>query len=602
MKIIFCADPLNDKVVDMEYEHEYECARKLGLDVHLISLEAVLDGDISRAVKRIPAYETSEMFIYRGWMMKPHHYEQLYHALRLKNAVLINSPSEYIHGHYFPYSYQAIQEETPFSIWFGMEELTDGFEVLLDKMHVFENKPVMIKDYVKSRKHEWEEACFIPDASDQQRVQMVLRNFIERQGAELNGGIVIREFIPLEQLTKHPKSGMPLSNEYRLFFLQHKLIASTSYWDEVNYREDIPGLDSFTELAKNVDSPFFTMDIAKTASGEWTVIEIGDGQVSGLPSHADPAQFYRSMMEIAVSEKEGRFMSEERLYDRIKGGLYGVAVGDALGGTTEFMTDREIQAQYGYLKDIIGGGVWQLEPGEVTDDTMMTLCVAEGILQNPAEPMEPIGRLFMEWYHSKPKDIGNTIRHVFKIYKDNWYEAAFLADLDLGQSGGNGSLMRCLPVALSYTDMADIERVTRMQSKMTHYDETCSDACVLYNRIADRLLRGEELQDAIMSEAAGTEYEGYLKEVPDCEPSGYVVHTFRWVLHILMNAADFSEVVQQAANLGGDSDTIGAIAGGLAGIYYGYEGIPVEYVDAILIKERLDRIASQLYSNKNITC
>lgn len=290
-----------------------------------------------------------------------------------------------------------------------------------------------------------------------------------------------------------------------------------------------------------------------------------------------------------------RRMREDRLYDKIRGGLYGVAVGDALGGTTEFMSSREIKAQYGYLTEMIGGGVWQLEPGEVTDDTMMTLCVAEGILQNPAEPMEPIGRLFMEWYQSKPKDVGNTIRHVFEIYKGNWFEAAFLTDLDLGQSGGNGSLMRCLPAAIAYTDFADMERVTRMQSKMTHYDERCSEACVIYNRIAVRLLRGEALRAVIMDEVAGTEYEASIHVIPDCEPSGFVVHTFRWVLHILMNSSDFSEAVQKAANLGGDSDTIGAIAGGLAGIYYGYGGIPATYADSILIKERLDRIASQIW-------
>ena len=93
---------------------------------------------------------------------------------------------------------------------------------------------------------------------------------------------------------------------------------------------------------------------------------------------------------------------ETRIDSGIKGGLYGVAVGDALGGTTEFMSAGDIRAQYGYLQDIIGGGVWGLAPGEVTDDTMMTLCVAEGILQNPADPEEPIGRLFLEWYQSRP--------------------------------------------------------------------------------------------------------------------------------------------------------------------------------------------------------
>ncbi|KHF34589.1 ADP-ribosyl-[dinitrogen reductase] glycohydrolase [Paenibacillus sp. P1XP2] len=287
---------------------------------------------------------------------------------------------------------------------------------------------------------------------------------------------------------------------------------------------------------------------------------------------------------------------ENQLFDRMKGGLYGVAVGDALGGTTEFMSAKEVEAKHGYLTEIVGGGVWSLEPGEVTDDTMMTLCVAEGILEHPKEPMEAIGCRFMAWYESRPKDIGNIIRHVFEKYEGDWFEAAFVAHMDMGQSGGNGSLMRCLPTALAYSDPADMERVTTMQSRMTHYDPRCAEACILYNRIAERLLQGENLRAAILAEVTGSEYEGLIEAEPDCPPSGFVVHTFRWVLHILLHAPDFAGVVQQAANLGGDSDTIGAIAGGLAGIHYGYEGIPARYAEAILVKERLDRVISGLYA------
>lgn len=283
---------------------------------------------------------------------------------------------------------------------------------------------------------------------------------------------------------------------------------------------------------------------------------------------------------------------------RIKGGIYGVAVGDALGGTTEFMTEQEIKEKHGYLTEIIGGGVWSLEPGEVTDDTMMTLCVADGILENTEEPVEAIGRFFKEWYQSRPKDIGNIIRRVFEQFEGDWFEAAFIAHMDMGQSGGNGSLMRCLPVALAYKELSDIDRVTIMQSRMTHYDPRCAEVCVMYNRIAHRLLQGEDLVTSIKAEIAGSEYEESIKSLPDCPPSGFVVHTFRWVLHILLHTTTFEEVVQKAANLGGDSDTIGAIPGGLAGIYYSYEGIPAKYKNAILIKERLDHTIAKLYVMK----
>lgn len=104
------------------------------------------------------------------------------------------------------------------------------------------------------------------------------------------------------------------------------------------------------------------------------------------------------------------------------------------------------------------------------------------------------------------------------------------------------------------------------------------------------------MREAIAHEIKGTDYGDVMTESgkPDCEPSGYVVHTFRWVLYILLTSDSFAEVVQKAANLGGDSDTIGAIAGGLAGVYYGYDGIPKSYTEQILIKERLDRVSERI--------
>lgn len=287
-------------------------------------------------------------------------------------------------------------------------------------------------------------------------------------------------------------------------------------------------------------------------------------------------------------------MNRKRL-DKIKGGLFGVAAGDALGGTTEFMSAAQVKAAYGYLTEIIGGGVWGLAPGEVTDDTMMTLCVAEGILEQPAEPREAIGRRFLEWYAGGPKDVGNIIRHVLERYEGNWFEAAFLAHLDLGQSAGNGSLMRCLPAALGYAGLDRVEAVSRIQSRMTHYDERCDEACILYNRMAWRLLQGDDLRTVIRLEAAGTDYAAGLGSEPWCPPGGFVADTFRWVLYLLLDSSSFGETIQRAANLGGDSDTIGAIAGGLAGIYYGYAGIPERYREAILIRERLDVVANELY-------
>lgn len=283
------------------------------------------------------------------------------------------------------------------------------------------------------------------------------------------------------------------------------------------------------------------------------------------------------------------------IYNRIKGGLYGVAVGDALGGTTEFMTRREIADQYGYLTDMIGGGVWHLEPGEVTDDTMMTLCVAEGILENPSEPLTAIGKRFLEWYYSNPKDIGNIIRFALRQYNGNWFDSAIEAHTTLGQSAGNGSLMRCLPAALCYTKLEDVTRIARLQSKMTHYDDRCNEACEIYCRIVYRIINeGVNIHKAVQQEIKHTKYSLMLDAEPDCEPDGFVEHTFKWVIHILLTSHSFSEVVQKAANAGGDSDTIAAIAGGVAGVHYGYEDIPESYSSKILIADRLEQVCDRI--------
>ncbi|WP_102348592.1 ADP-ribosylglycohydrolase family protein [Bacillus sp. Marseille-P3661] len=95
---------------------------------------------------------------------------------------------------------------------------------------------------------------------------------------------------------------------------------------------------------------------------------------------------------------------------KILSGLFGLAIGDALGGTTEFMTSEEINKKYGKLTDIIGGGYWRLEPGKTTDDTAMTMAVAKGILKNFNSPIEEMGNEFTRWFDTKPKDVGSRFK------------------------------------------------------------------------------------------------------------------------------------------------------------------------------------------------
>ena len=277
-----------------------------------------------------------------------------------------------------------------------------------------------------------------------------------------------------------------------------------------------------------------------------------------------------------------------------------MAIGDALGAATEFMSPEDIKKEHGRVTSILGGGVWKVKPGETTDDTAMTVAVAKGILANSLQPMEEIGKRFLQWRDTHPKDIGITIRVAFDHYHGDWFEAAEAAHHQLNsRSAGNGSLMRCLPIVWAYSDPQRIDEITRLQSKMTHYDELASEACVIYNRIATRVLLGDELQAAIRDEVKNTRYEQGLAQEPDCPADGFVVHTMRWVLYWLLNSETFEEVVLGAANRGEDSDTIAAIAGGLKGMEVGFYKLPYQWKHQLLDRVQLEEIAHVLYEMRD---
>lgn len=284
---------------------------------------------------------------------------------------------------------------------------------------------------------------------------------------------------------------------------------------------------------------------------------------------------------------------------KIIGGLFGVACGDALGGTLEFLSKKEGKEEYGYLKEIIGGGVWNLKPGEVTDDTMMTIAVAEGVLENPKEPLKAIGKNFISWYDTNPKDVGNTVKLALEGYKkyNSWKRAALYAHKQLGEhSGGNGTLMRCIPVALYYDDLEKIIKISRAQSMLTHYDEKAAEACELYNTMIYRYLNGEEKLKVIEEEII--KYQDYEEIVDtnkiELNPSGYVVDTLQCALWCFINTNNAEDAICEAANLYGDPDTIGAIAGGLAGVYYGIDEIPKTWTEKILVKDKLNEIGRKI--------
>ena len=296
MKVIFCSDPLDNKQVDSMYHAEAIVVGEHGLAFHLIEFEDLIANNVQQAIRRIPNSDSIEDAIYRGWMLKPKQYQQLYTALLERGIRLINTPEMYLHCHYLPASYPVIKDYTPYSVWLAYDD-TFSMETVHALVTVFGCKPIIVKDYVKSQKHYWHEACYIPDASDKKAVERIVEKFLELQDTDLNEGLVFREFVEFQPLTQHSKSEMPLTQEYRVFMLDGKPIVTTNYWSEGDYPDELVGMQQFEDIMQGVNSRFYTMDVARQIQGEWMIVELGDAQVAGLPDHMDINAFYEAIIK-----------------------------------------------------------------------------------------------------------------------------------------------------------------------------------------------------------------------------------------------------------------------------------------------------------------
>ncbi len=298
MLLLYCMDPLMRNQPDTAFAAEAVAAESLGLSRALVNFEALVDeSDPARAVRAVLPQPEPVLGLFRGWMLRPSHYSQLYAALLDRNVRLINDPVAYRHCHYLPDSYERIAQWTPHTVWLPLKPgSTPSRETLREVLSPFGNRPLVVKDYVKSRKHEWLEACFIPSAADFDAVYGVVRRFLELQGDDLAEGLVFREYLTFVPLAAHSRSGMPLTREYRIFWLDGEPLLTAPYWDEGEYAGSEPPLADFRPVAAEVASRFFTMDVAQRAEDSaWQIIELGDGQVAGVPERADAIQFYEAL-------------------------------------------------------------------------------------------------------------------------------------------------------------------------------------------------------------------------------------------------------------------------------------------------------------------
>lgn len=256
---------------------------------------------------------------------------------------------------------------------------------------------------------------------------------------------------------------------------------------------------------------------------------------------------------------------------RARACLLGLAIGDSLGATVEFMTASEIKSQYGCHRKLIGGGWLNLRPGEVTDDTQMSLCIARSIVAVGFSPQD-IAQRFVEWYLSRPPDVGNTCRRGIARF------------INLGTvhgqpnegDAGNGAVMRIAPVALAALAEWPLLEVGAIgQAHITHNNPLSDAACILVGRLIQSALVGHAM-DRLKQQA-----DACVAEIPKFRylpyhglSTAYVVDTMQTVLHFLFATSSFEECVVATVNQGGDADTTGAIVGAIAGAYYGLDAIP----------------------------
>ncbi|UUZ94588.1 ADP-ribosylglycohydrolase family protein [Paenibacillus sp. P25] len=299
--------------------------------------------------------------------------------------------------------------------------------------------------------------------------------------------------------------------------------------------------------------------------------------------------------------------------DRYRGCLLGLAAGDALGTTLEFKAPGTFEP----IRDMVGGGTFELEPGQWTDDTSMALCLAESLIEcggfHPLDQIRRYVRWYREGYLSSTGtcfDIGTTVRTALERFEQTG--EPFSGPIG-PRTAGNGSLMRLAPVPMAYAPSPE-EAIVRSgdSSLTTHGAIQAVDACRYFGALLIGAFAGEEKETLLsphytpvaglweklrlvpeIAEVAAGSFKD--KRPPDIQGGGYVVRSLEAALWAFYHGNSFEEGALLAVNLGDDADTTGAIYGQLAGAYYGADSIPPHWRACLSMADRLETLAVQLF-------
>jgi ADP-ribosyl-[dinitrogen reductase] hydrolase len=289
--------------------------------------------------------------------------------------------------------------------------------------------------------------------------------------------------------------------------------------------------------------------------------------------------------------------------DRARGALLGLAVGDALGTTLEF-SRRDSHPLH---TEMVGGGVFNLKPGQWTDDTAMALALADSLIQCRGFDGQDLMQRFVGWYRhgeysctGRCFDIGSATRAALVHYELTGEPYAGSTD---PYTAGNGSLMRLAPVALFALDDGLLARqIAADQSRTTHAAKACIEACQFFVSLLRAAILGEK--DIIrLARELGRNYPA-IRHATDqnwnqldrvqISSGGYVISTVEAALWSVARTDSFEKALILAVNLGQDADTVGAVTGQLAGAIYGVSSIPSRWQEHLARRSRIEDAASQL--------
>ncbi|MFD8756411.1 ATP-grasp domain-containing protein [Kitasatospora sp. NPDC059577] len=313
--IILPADPLNPRRPDPHFAWEARLLRESGGEHHLVDHDALLAGRAGEAVRWVP--RDSGPLWYRGWMLPSARYADFAAALTARGGNLLTSAPGYAAAHELPGWYGVFEGATPDSVWIpsdgpvapGPEELAAAAARLGG------SGPAIVKDYVKSRKHEWHEACYVAELADLAAVGRVVERFVELQGEFLAGGVVLRRFEEFERVdggvegtrgsaerTGNGGNAGPGAGgravEARVWWLDGRPVLVGPHPD-APHRSVEPDLTEVRALVRALGCRFVTTDLASRADGSgWRVVEVGDGQVSELPRGIDPSGLLTSLITV----------------------------------------------------------------------------------------------------------------------------------------------------------------------------------------------------------------------------------------------------------------------------------------------------------------